>query len=142
MSGSGFQLLLKRQQLPRAKRMETPITSAVRLVDVAKEVQEVKKLVEFLVLRERKLDVKTDGAVRSVDRLNNQLEDEEHEASLTDALADKSKVAKLLVDWWFVDEDFGFGKVQTRESVFIHASVVRGAEVLTIGTHAWAERGY
>ena len=46
---------------------------------------------------------------------------------------------KLVVDKWFVDKGFGFGRVPTGEVVFIHASVVRGAEVLTIGTDAWVQ---
>ena len=46
-------------------------------------------------------------AVRRLERLekeNFQLEDEEHEASFADVLADKAKVAKLLVETWFVDK--------------------------------------
>ena len=99
-------------------------------------------MVEFLVRRERKLDVKADVAVRRLARLekeHSQLEDEECEASLPDALADRTKVVKLVVDKWFVDKDFGFGRVPTGEVVFIHASVVRGAEVLTIGNDAWVQ---
>ena len=99
-------------------------------------------MVEFLVRRERKLDVKADVAVRRLERLereHSQLEDEEREASLQDALADRTKVVKLVVDKWFVDKGFGFGKAPTGEVVFIHASVVRGAEVLTIGTDAWVQ---
>ena len=46
---------------------------------------------------------------------------------------------KLVVDKWFVDKGFGFGRVPTGEVIFIHASVVRGAEVLTIGTDAWVQ---
>ena len=46
---------------------------------------------------------------------------------------------KLVVYKWFVDKGFGFGRVPTGEVVFIHASVVRGAEVLTIGTDAWVQ---
>ena len=52
---------------------------------------------------------------------------------------DKTKVVKLVVDKWFVDRGFGFGKVPTGEIVFIHASAVVGAEVLTIGTDAWVQ---
>ena len=99
-------------------------------------------MVEFLVRRERKLDVKPDVAVRRLARLekqHSQLEDEEREASLPDALADRTKVVKLVVDKWFVDKGFGFGRVPTGEVIFIHASVVRGAEVLMIGTDAWVQ---
>ena len=34
---------------------------------------------------------------------------------------------------------FDFGKVPTGEVIFMHASVVRGAEVLMIGTDAWVQ---
>ena len=45
----------------------------------------------------------------------------------------------MLVDKWFVDKGYGFGKALTGEVVFIHASAVQGAEVLTIGTDAWVQ---
>ena len=78
----------------------------------------------FLVRRERRLDVKADVAVRRLARLekeHSQPEDEEREASLPDALADRTKVVKLVVDKWFVDKGFGFGRVPTGEVIFIHA---------------------
>ena len=86
--------------------------------------------------------MKTDVVVRSFQRLekeNDEQEGEEHEAGLSEAFADKSKVAKLVVDKWFVDRSFGLGKVQTGETVFIHAVVVQGAEVLAIGTDSWVQ---
>ena len=43
------------------------------------------------------------------------------------------------VDKWFVDGGFGHGKIQTGEEVFIHASVVQGAEVFIFCTDARAE---
>ena len=113
-----------------------------QIVDWAQDLREIRRMVEFLVRRERKLDVKADVAVRRLERLereHSQLEDEEREASLQDALADRTKVVKLVVDKWFVDKGFGFGKAPTGEVVFIHATVVRGAEVLTIGTDAWVQ---
>ena len=51
-------------------------------------------------------------------------DDKEREASLKEALADKTKVVKLVVDKWFVDKGFGNGKVPTGEIVFIHACMV------------------
>ena len=76
----------------------------------AKELREIRRMVEFLVQRERKLDVKTaDVAARRLERLereSSQLEDEEREASLEEALADRAKVVKLTVDKWFVDKGF------------------------------------
>ena len=113
-----------------------------RIVDWTQDLREIRRMVEFLVRRERKLDVKADVAVKRLARLekeHSQQEDEECEASLPDALADRTKVVKLVVDKWFVDKGFGFGRVPTGEVVFIHASVVRGAEVLTIGTDAWVQ---
>ena len=108
----------------------------------AKELREIRRMVEFLVQRERKLDVKTDVAARRLERLereSSQLEDEEREASLEEALADHTKVVKLIVNKWFVDKGFGFGKAPSGEVVFIHASAVQGAEVLAVGTDAWTQ---
>ena len=99
-------------------------------------------MVEFLVRRERKVDVKTDVAVRRLERLErdkDEQDDHDREASMTEALADKTKVVKLVVDKWFVDKGFGFGRSPTGDIVFIHASVVHGGEVLMIGTDAWAQ---
>ena len=81
-------------------------------------------------------------AARRLERLErecSQLEDEEREASLEEALADHAKVVKLTVDKWCVDKGFGFGKAPTGEVVLIHASVVQGAEVLVVGTEAWTQ---
>ena len=46
---------------------------------------------------------------------------------------------KVLVDKWFVDKGHGFRKALTGEIVFIHAGVVQGAEVLTVGSDAWVQ---
>ena len=55
------------------------------------------------------------------------------------------RASRALAPWadtqqhkWFADKGFGFGKVQSGEVSFIHASAVQGAEVLMIGTDAWA----
>ena len=107
-----------------------------------KELREIRRVFEFLVKPERKLDVKTDVAARRLERLereSSQLEDEEREASLEEALADHAKVVKLTVDKWFVDKGFGFGQVPSGEVAFIHASAVQGAEVLVVGTDAWTQ---
>ena len=113
-----------------------------RIVDWTQDLRENRRMVEFLVRRERKLDVKADVAVRRLawlEKEHSQLEDEEREASLPDALADRTKIVKLVVDKWFVDKGFGFGRVPTGEVIIIRASVVRGAEVLMIGTDAWVQ---
>ena len=56
-----------------------------RIVDWTQDLRDIRRMVEFLVRRERKLDVKADVAVRRLARLekeHSQLEDEEREASL------------------------------------------------------------
>ena len=134
--------------LPVARNMEASgshlqaMTGEERIEIWTQDLREIRRMVEFLVRRERKLDVKADVAVRRVFRLEkerSQLDDEEREASLLDALADRTKVVKLVVDKWFVNKGFGFGKVPTGEVIFIHASVVRGAGVLMIGADAWVQ---
>ena len=111
-------------------------------LDDVKDPKEARKMQEFLVRRERKEDTQTEAATRRLERLDREKDDEEdreHEANMTEALTDKTKVVKLVVDKWFVDRGFGFGKVTTGEIVFIHASAVVGTEVLTIGTDAWVQ---
>ena len=49
----------------------------------------------------------------------------------------QSKAVKMIVDTWFVDKGYGFGKAPSGEVVFIHAGAVQGAEVLMTGTGAW-----
>ena len=109
---------------------------------VKKDLKEARKMLEFLVRRERKVDTQAEAATRRLERLEREKEDEEdreHETNLEEALTDKTKVVNLVVDKWFVDRGFGFGKVPTGEIVFIHANAVVGAEVLTIGTDAWVQ---
>ena len=80
---------------------------------VKEELKEMKKMLEFLVRRERKVDVRTEVAVKKLQRLEEERDEEndkEREASLGEALANMTKVVKLLVDKWFVDKGYGFGK--------------------------------
>ena len=74
-----------------------------------------------------------------MEREQHEADDAEHEANLQDPLSSQSKAVKVLVDKWFVDKGYGFGKAPTGEVVFIHAGAVQGAEVLTIGTDAWVQ---
>ena len=107
-----------------------------------KELNEMMKMLQFLVRREREVDMKTEVAAKKLQRLEREREEEddkEHESSLKEALADRTKVVKLVIDKWFVDKGFGFGKVPTGETIFIHASTVHGGEVLKIGTDAWVQ---
>ena len=110
--------------------------------DVKSELQHVRELVGVLVRRERCAEVKTEVAARRLERMEREkddADDAEHEVDLEEALADQTKAVRLVVDKWFVDRGFGFGKTSTGEVVFIHASVVQGAEVLMVGTDAWAQ---
>ena len=74
-----------------------------------------------------------------MEREQDEQDDKESETNLQEALSDKTKAVKLVIDKWFVDKGFGFGKVPTGETVFIHASVVHGGEVLMVGTDAWVQ---
>ena len=110
--------------------------------DVKAELLQVRELVGVLVRRERHAEVKTEVAARRLDRMEREkddADDAEREADLQEALTDQSKVVKLIVDKWFVDKGFGSGRTTTGEVVFIHASVVQDAEVLMVGTDAWAQ---
>ena len=74
-----------------------------------------------------------------MEREQTEADDAEHEANLQEALANQSKAVRVVVDKWFVDKGYGFGKAPKGEIVFIHTSAVQGAEVLTIGTDAWVQ---
>ena len=109
--------------------------------DVKTELLQVRELVGVPVHRVRCAEVKTEVAVRRLERMDREkddADDAEHEAAIQAALANQTKVVRLVVDKWFVDRGFSFGRTATGEVVFIHASVVQGAEVLMVGTDAWA----
>ena len=94
------------------------------------------------VRRERCAETKAEIATIRPDRMEqekDEAEDGEYEANLEEALANQAKAVKLVVEKWFVDRGFCFGKTTTGEIVFIHASVVQGAEVLMVGTDARAQ---
>ena len=112
------------------------------LRDVNNELMHVRELVGVLVRRERSAENKAEIAARRLDRMEREqteADDAEHEARMQEALANQSKAVKVVVDKWFVDKGYGFGKAPKGEIVFIHASAVQGAEVLTIGTDAWVQ---
>ena len=106
---------------------------------VKSELRHVRELVGVLVRRERCAETTAEIATRRLTRMEQERDEEseaECEATLEEALTNQSKVVKVIVDKWFVDKGFGFGKTPTGEIVFIHASAVQGAEVLKIGTDA------
>ena len=92
--------------------------------DVKTELLQVRELVGVLLRRERCAEVKTEVAARRQESMEPQ-----HEVDLQEALAKQTKAVRLVVDKWFVDRGFGFGRKTTGEIVFIHASVVQGADV-------------
>ena len=115
---------------------------ASEMTDVKNDLAHVRELLGVLVRRERCAETKTEIAARRLDRMEREqteADDAEHEANLQEALANQSKAVKVVVDKWFVDKGYGFGKAPKGEIVFIHASAVQGAEVLTIGTDAWVQ---
>ena len=97
--------------------------------DVKSELMQVGELVG--IPRERCAEARTDIAARKLDRLEKEkddIDDTESEATLEEALTNNTKVVKLVVDKWVIDKGFSFSKA-LGEIVFIHASVMQGAEV-------------
>ena len=129
-------------QAPERELVQAVHDVASDMSDVKNELAHVREMVGVLVRRERSAEHKAEAATRRLDRMEREqteADDAEHEANLQEALANQSKAVKVLVDKWFVDKGYGFGKAPTGEIVFIHASAVQGAEVLTIGTDAWVQ---
>ena len=112
------------------------------MTDVKNDLAHVRELLGVLVCRETCAEAKTEIAARRLGRMErekDEADDAEHEANLQEALTNQSQAVKVLVDKCFVDKGYGFGKAPTGEIVFIQASAVQGAEVLTIGTDAWVQ---
>ena len=101
---------------------------ASEMTDVKNDLAHVREMLGVLVRRERSAENKAEVAARRLDRMEREqteADDAEHEANLQEALANQSKTVKVLVDKWFVDKGYGFGKAPTGEVVFIHASAVQ-----------------
>ena len=114
----------------------------LEMKDVKSELVHVRELIGVLVRKERCAETRAEIAASRLDRLEreqNEQYDKESETNLQEALSDKTKAVKLVIDKWFVDRGFGFGKVPKGETVFVHASVVHGGEVLMVGTDAWVQ---
>ena len=114
-----------------------PMVSEIR--DLKSDLVHIRELLGVLVRKERSAEAKAEIAARRLNRMERERDQEseaECEATLEEALADHSKVVRVIVDKWFVDKGFGFGKTPSGQIVFIHASAVQGAEVLKIGTDA------
>ena len=120
------------------EKLADDVVSEMR--DLKSDLVHIRELLGVLVRKERCAETKAEIAARRLDRMEreqHEADDAEHEANLQEALQNQSKAVKVLVDKWFVDKGCGFGRAPTGEIVFIHASAVQGAEVLTIGTDAW-----
>ena len=129
-------------QAPERELVQAVHDVASEMTDVKIELAHVREMVGVLVRRERSAEHKAEVATRRLDRMEREqteADDAEHEANLQEALANQSKAVKVLVDKWFVEKGYGFGKAPTGEIVFVNASAVQGAEVLTIGTDAWVQ---
>ena len=113
-------------QAPERELVQAVHDVASDMSDVKNELAHVREMVGVLVRRERSAEHKAEAATRRLDRMEREqteADDAEHEANLQEALANQSKAVKVLVDKWFVDKGYGFGK---GEIVFIHASACAG----------------
>ena len=122
------------------KKFADDVASA--MTDVKNELAHVRELLGVLVRRERFTETETEIAARRLDRMEREqyeADDAEHEANLQEAFTIESKAVKVVVDKWFADNGYGFGKAPTGDVVFIHASAAQSAKVLEIGTNAWVQ---
>ena len=78
------------------------------------ELLHVRELIGVLVRKERCAETSAEIAASRLDRLEreqDEQDDKESETNLQEALSDKTKAVKLVIDKWFVDKGFGFGKL-------------------------------
>ena len=122
----------KRSEGEREGELGTKLDDVMlEMRDVKSELLQVRELVGVLVRRERCAETKAEIATRrlaSVEQEKDEESEAECEVTLEEALTNQAKVVKEIVDKWFVDEGFGFGKTSSGEIDFIHASVVQGAD--------------
>ena len=114
--------------------------SDLKLEYGAQESLEAQKLTDLLVRHERNVAMKTEVASRRLERMEKEKDNEadtENEANLEQAVEDKSKFAKLVVDKWCGDKGFGFGKVKRRSSSM--PALTKERCLLMVGTDAWTE---
>ena len=114
-------------QAPERELVHAVHDVASDMSDVKNELAHVREMVGVLVRRERSAEHKAGVATRRLDRMEREqteADDAEHEANLQEALANQSKAVKVVVDKWFVDKGYGFGKAPTGEIVFIHARTI------------------
>ena len=112
------------------------------MTDVRNNLAHIRELFGVLIRRERCVETTAKIAASRLDKIEreqDEADDVEHETNFQEAFTNQSKAAKMLVDKWFIDKGYGFGKAPTGEIVFIHAKAVQGAEVLMIGTDAWVQ---
>ena len=91
----------------------------LEMKDVKSELLHVRELIGLLVRKEKCAETRAEIAARRLDRLEqeqDEQDDKESEANLQEALNDKTKVVKLVIDKWFVEKGFGFGRVPHRRN--------------------------
>ena len=111
------------------EKLADDMVSEIR--DLKSDLVHIRELLGVLVRKERCAETKAEIEARRFDRMERERDQEseaECEATLEEAPADHSKVARVIV-----------GKTPSGQVVFIHASAVQGAEVLKIGTDARVE---
>ena len=105
---------------------ETPADDMVSEIrDLKSDLVHIRELLGVLVRKERSAETKAEIAARKLDKMERERDQEseaECEVTLEEALTNQSKVVKVIIDKWFVDKGFGFGKTPTGQVVFIHAS--------------------
>ena len=119
-----------------------PMVSEIR--DLKSDLVHIRALLGVLVRKERSAEAKAEIAARRLNRMERERDQEseaECEATLEEALADHSKVVRVIVDKWFVDKGFGFGKTPSGQIVFIHASAVLTREWRVVNDDARAQGG-
>ena len=116
---------------------------ASEMTDVKNDLAHVRELLGVLVRRERRAETKTEIAARRLDRMEreqHEADDAEHESSLEEALYESVEGREGARRQMVHRQELGLRESPpTGEVVFIHASAVQGAEVLTIGTDAWVQ---
>ena len=100
------------------EKLADDVVSEMR--DLKSDLVHFRELLGVLVRKEKCAETKAEIAARRLDRMEreqHEADDAEHEANLQEALQNQSKAVKVLVDKWFVDKGYGFGRAPIGEIV-------------------------
>ena len=137
--------------VPVTAHRQTPVIQKVQKTVEVPQIQFIDKFADASASvqtegKKRKLRLPTEGKTLFVNTASGDAEEDEGEthAPVHFSLCDGDELRRdPRDDKWqvddIVDKGFGFGKIPTGETVFIHASVVHGGEVLMVGTDAWVQ---